>query len=111
MATENAGGSGTSSRTYAGAARWAVLLAAFLGWMFDGLEMGIFPQIARPAMTQLVPEPAGPYVSAALTAATAALRKRRCIGKVSATIPDTGQIAMRLSAGRAVPAAENLQSS
>ena len=26
--------------------RYLVLLAAFLGWMFDGLEMGIFPQIA-----------------------------------------------------------------
>jgi MFS family permease len=31
-----------------------VLAAAFLGWMFDGLEMGIFPQIARPALTQLL---------------------------------------------------------
>jgi MFS family permease len=27
-----------------------VLSAAFLGWMFDGLEMGIFPQIARSAL-------------------------------------------------------------
>jgi hypothetical protein len=27
-----------------------VLLAAFLGWMFDGLEMGIFPLVARPAL-------------------------------------------------------------
>src|SRR3954469_6583736 len=26
------------------------LLAAFLGWMFDGLEMGIFPLVARPAL-------------------------------------------------------------
>ena len=31
----------------------AVLLAAFLGWMFDGLEMGIFPLIARPALQQM----------------------------------------------------------
>jgi MFS family permease len=30
--------------------KWLVLLAAFLGWMFDGLEMGIFPQIARSAL-------------------------------------------------------------
>ena len=29
------------------------LLAAFLGWMFDGLEMGIFPLIARPALQQM----------------------------------------------------------
>jgi SHS family sialic acid transporter-like MFS transporter len=39
---------------FAGAGKWLVLLAAFLGWMFDGLEMGIFPQIARPALTQLL---------------------------------------------------------
>ena len=29
------------------------LLAAFLGWMFDGLEMGIFPLVARPALRQM----------------------------------------------------------
>src|SRR5439155_6163011 len=34
-------------------AKWLVLLAAFLGWMFDGLEMGIFPQIARAALSKL----------------------------------------------------------
>src|SRR3977135_3824988 len=32
---------------------WMILLAAFLGWMFDGLEMGIFPLIARPALQQM----------------------------------------------------------
>jgi MFS transporter, SHS family, sialic acid transporter len=31
-----------------------VLLAAFLGWMFDGLEMGIFPLAARPALQDLL---------------------------------------------------------
>jgi MFS family permease len=36
-------------------ARWLVLVAAFLGWMFDGLEQGLFPQIARPALTALLP--------------------------------------------------------
>src|SRR5260370_6526671 len=30
--------------------QWLTLLAAFLGWMFDGLEMGIFPIVARPAL-------------------------------------------------------------
>ena len=30
--------------------KYLVLAAAFLGWMFDGLEMGIFPQIARSAL-------------------------------------------------------------
>ena len=32
---------------------YSVLVAAFLGWMFDGLEMGIFPIIARPALQQM----------------------------------------------------------
>ena len=30
-----------------------VLAAAFLGWMFDGLEMGIFPLVARPALQEM----------------------------------------------------------
>lgn len=30
-----------------------VLVAAFLGWMFDGLEMGIFPLVARPALLEM----------------------------------------------------------
>ena len=34
--------------------RMLVLIAAFLGWMFDGLEMGIFPQIARSALGNLL---------------------------------------------------------
>jgi MFS family permease len=33
--------------------RYLVLGAAFLGWMFDGLEMGIFPLVARPALQQM----------------------------------------------------------
>ncbi|HSI33791.1 MAG: MFS transporter [Phycisphaerae bacterium] len=36
----------------AGKGKWLVLLAAFLGWMFDGMEMGIFPLIASPALTE-----------------------------------------------------------
>ena len=35
------------------ASQWLVLLAAFLGWMFDGLEMGIFPLVARPALQEM----------------------------------------------------------
>ena len=34
--------------------QWVVLAAAFLGWMFDGLEMGIFPLAARPALQSLL---------------------------------------------------------
>lgn len=29
------------------------LLAAFLGWMFDGMEMGIFPLVARPLLKEM----------------------------------------------------------
>lgn len=35
-------------------AQLLVLAAAFLGWMFDGLEMGIFPVVARPALQELL---------------------------------------------------------
>ena len=30
------------------------LLAALLGWMFDGFEMGLFPLVARPALKELM---------------------------------------------------------
>jgi MFS family permease len=36
------------------------LLAAFLGWMFDGLEIGLFPLVARPSMTELLTKTVGP---------------------------------------------------
>lgn len=38
--------------------KWMVLLAAILGWMFDGLEMGLFPLVARPALYELMGEEA-----------------------------------------------------
>ncbi len=34
--------------------QWMVLVAAFLGWMFDGLEQGVFPLVARPALQDLL---------------------------------------------------------
>ena len=34
--------------------KWMALLAAFLGWMFDGLEIGLFPLAGRPAMQELL---------------------------------------------------------
>ncbi len=33
---------------------YLVLAAAFAGWMFDGLEMGLFPIVARPALRDLL---------------------------------------------------------
>jgi MFS family permease len=43
-------------RWYKGSTRgqWLALTAALLGWMFDGFEMGIFPQVARPALISLL---------------------------------------------------------
>lgn len=35
-------------------ARWLALIAALLGWMFDGLEMGLFPLLGRPALRELL---------------------------------------------------------
>jgi MFS family permease len=37
------------------------LLAAFLGWLFDGFEIGLFPLIGQPALTELL----GPSASEA----------------------------------------------
>lgn len=34
--------------------QFMVLLAAFLGWMFDGFEMGLFPLIGGPALQDLL---------------------------------------------------------
>jgi len=40
--------------------KWMVLIAAFLGWMFDGFEMGLFPLIGGPALADLLgPSAAG----------------------------------------------------
>ena len=35
-------------------ARWLALIAALLGWMFDGLEMGLFPLVGRSALRELL---------------------------------------------------------
>jgi MFS family permease len=37
-----------------GNAKWLALAAAVLGWMFDGLEMGLFPLVGRPALTEML---------------------------------------------------------
>jgi MFS transporter, SHS family, sialic acid transporter len=47
--------------TYSNRDKGLVLTAAFLGWMFDGLEMGIFPQIARSALGELLAKGASEF--------------------------------------------------
>jgi SHS family sialic acid transporter-like MFS transporter len=34
--------------------KWMAFTAAFLGWMFDGMEMGLFPLVGRPALRELL---------------------------------------------------------
>lgn len=36
---------------------WLVLAASFLGWLFDGYEIGLFPVVARPALKDLLGDP------------------------------------------------------
>jgi MFS family permease len=42
------------TRQKIGRAQWMTLIAAFLGWMFDGMEMGIFPLVGRPALRDML---------------------------------------------------------
>ncbi|HEY2586759.1 MAG TPA: MFS transporter [Tepidisphaeraceae bacterium] len=39
-----------SDRAKLSAGQWLVLIASFLGWLFDGYEQGLFGVIARPAL-------------------------------------------------------------
>jgi len=49
-----AGSQSALGGTVSKSGQWMVLLAAFLGWMFDGMEMGIFPIAARPAIMDMM---------------------------------------------------------
>jgi MFS transporter, SHS family, sialic acid transporter len=52
----------TGKSAIEGRGKWLALTAAILGWMFDGLEMGLFPLVARPAMLDLMgPEAASSF--------------------------------------------------
>ncbi len=53
MQPQLATGPQTSSRDH-DRGQWMVLIAAFLGWMFDGVEQGVFPLVARPALQDLL---------------------------------------------------------
>lgn len=43
-----------SSPSRSSASRWAALIAALLGWMFDGAEMGLFSMVGRSAIKDLL---------------------------------------------------------
>jgi MFS family permease len=54
-----------------GRGKWMALTAALLGWMFDGLEMGLFPQVAGPALGQLLKTTDKQQINLWLSVATA----------------------------------------
>ena len=63
-----------------GRAQWLALLAAFLGWMFDGVELGLFPLVARPALKELMGPAATEHMGTWLSAITAAFLVGAAIG-------------------------------
>src|SRR5436305_5374625 len=44
---------GASQSNASNFGKWMALTAALLGWLFDGLEMGLFPLVAGPALKDL----------------------------------------------------------
>lgn len=44
----------SGSRGVSGRGKWMALVAAVLGWLFDGFEIGMFPLAGRPALTELL---------------------------------------------------------
>lgn len=54
--TLNPPGAIETSSVLASRGKWITLAAAFLGWMFDGFEMGLFPLVGRPALIDLLGE-------------------------------------------------------
>jgi MFS family permease len=55
-----------------GRGKWIALAAALLGWMFDGLEQGLFPLVARPALIDLLHLEDDDVISLWFSVATAA---------------------------------------
>ena len=50
---------------------WMVLVASFLGWLFDGYEIGLFPLVARPALNDLLHHPGDQVIGKWMGIATA----------------------------------------
>ena len=45
---------GSASAGAKATGRWMALVAALLGWLFDGFEIGMFPLVGRPALGELL---------------------------------------------------------
>ena len=56
---------GSASAGAKATGRWMALVAALLGWLFDGFEIGMFPLVGRPALGELLGD-GGPAAAAAV---------------------------------------------
>jgi SHS family sialic acid transporter-like MFS transporter len=67
ITVSKSGGGPSTSAGLVQSGQWMVLLAAFLGWLFDGYEIGLFPVIARPALKNLLgavgDDKVGPWIA------------------------------------------------
>jgi MFS transporter, SHS family, sialic acid transporter len=63
--------------------QWLVLAAAFLGWMFDGVEIGLFPLVGRAALQDLLGATAEKDIMAWMSGITACFLVGAAIGGVS----------------------------
>jgi MFS transporter, SHS family, sialic acid transporter len=63
--------------------QWLVLAAAFLGWMFDGVEIGLFPLVGRAALQNLMQVTDEKLVMAWMSRITACFLVGAAIGGVS----------------------------
>ena len=52
--TGEATANGTPALVGTGFGQWMALVAALLGWMFDGAEMGVFSMVGRAAIQDLL---------------------------------------------------------
>jgi len=48
--------------------QWFALVAAFSGWMFDGVEIGLFPLVARPALQDLLKGTSDEQIASSMSA-------------------------------------------
>jgi MFS transporter, SHS family, sialic acid transporter len=63
--------------------QWLVLAAAFLGWMFDGVEIGLFPLVGRAALQDMLEVTDESQVMAWMSRITACFLVGAAIGGVS----------------------------
>lgn len=63
--------------------QWLVLAAAFLGWMFDGVEIGLIPLVGRPALQDLLGVADEAQIMAWMSRLTACFLVGAAIGGVS----------------------------